>query len=493
MQGEFEKKIQEQMQQFNLEPSPQVWNDVASALQEKKRRRFVIWWWLLPVLLAGSAGVWYFGFDSANENETAKNTETVNNKNAAKTEHENLYDTSLLPGKKIISPGENKLSQPKENLKNQITSKNENELVRDGMNKKKGITDEKITAGIIANNGNKQSNENGKDVTVQKVEQPASDIKTQNNAAAQNEKEELLPVNADSAVISKQNVVKESGEKKIAFDSSLKTNIAKKEDSKVKRKGSWYVNIAGGISSTNETKLFQSNTSLPSFYNSNSPGQLTGNYNYGTQDSTFHIIKSQNGYHLSAGVNYQYKLSKRWTIDAGLHFMFVTNKQKAGKFVDSTLDVSKAYDNNSGALSTPSIKMVAVPGYYQAGYSNEIRNAATLFELPVNINFVINPNAKTQFWIAGGGSYAHLFSSKWLLPDSKNNKLYYSKELLQKNIFNWQAAAGVTMQQGWQFGLQYQQSISPIADKNLQPKLYWKHFLLYTNIPLQHKNHSLTK
>src|SRR6266487_5035148 len=60
MQDGFEKNIQKRMQDFNLEPSPQVWKEIDAALGEKKRRRFVIWWWLLPLMLAGGSIVWVY-------------------------------------------------------------------------------------------------------------------------------------------------------------------------------------------------------------------------------------------------------------------------------------------------------------------------------------------------------------------------------------------------------------------------------------------------
>src|SRR6478609_6876354 len=60
MQDGFEKEIQRRMQDFNLEPSQQVWNEIDTALSEKKRRRFIIWWWLLPLMLAGVSIIWFY-------------------------------------------------------------------------------------------------------------------------------------------------------------------------------------------------------------------------------------------------------------------------------------------------------------------------------------------------------------------------------------------------------------------------------------------------
>jgi len=194
-------------------------------------------------------------------------------------------------------------------------------------------------------------------------------------------------------------------------------------------------------------------------------------------DSTYYIVKPANGYHFNAGIMYAYDLSKRWTISGGLQYRYLSNKQKAGSNIDSTFYVSGSFNlQNSIILSQ----------YYRPGYLYNIRNKAHWLEIPLNINYTLNPSAKTKFQLSAGISYAWMFSSTWLIPDATSNKLYYSKELMQKNIFNWQAGTGVVLPSGWQFGLQYQQSISTVASKYLQPKLYWQNISLHTNIPLPH-------
>lgn len=49
----FEKRLQEQMEGFKLQPSEQVWDEVEQHIRKKKDRRRIIFWWLLPALLAG--------------------------------------------------------------------------------------------------------------------------------------------------------------------------------------------------------------------------------------------------------------------------------------------------------------------------------------------------------------------------------------------------------------------------------------------------------
>ena len=58
--NDFEKRVQQRMEELKLSPSPEVWEQVASRIREKKRRRF-IFWLLLPGLLLGG-GILFFVF-----------------------------------------------------------------------------------------------------------------------------------------------------------------------------------------------------------------------------------------------------------------------------------------------------------------------------------------------------------------------------------------------------------------------------------------------
>ncbi len=49
----FEKRLQEQMEGFKLQPSELVWDEVEQRIRKKKNRRRIIFWWLVPALLAG--------------------------------------------------------------------------------------------------------------------------------------------------------------------------------------------------------------------------------------------------------------------------------------------------------------------------------------------------------------------------------------------------------------------------------------------------------
>src|SRR6478672_2534173 len=74
----FDKNIDQQLHDIQLEPSPAVWDAVEKEL-DKKKRRYPFAWWLLPVLLTGGLLFWYLGPD-----HSGQETSTLTSKSADK-------------------------------------------------------------------------------------------------------------------------------------------------------------------------------------------------------------------------------------------------------------------------------------------------------------------------------------------------------------------------------------------------------------------------
>src|SRR5688572_16358608 len=70
--NEFEKQVQQKLNELQLRPTPAVWTEVEKQIRkEKKRRRIIIFWWLLPVLLTGGIATWYFTNNQGDNDELA--------------------------------------------------------------------------------------------------------------------------------------------------------------------------------------------------------------------------------------------------------------------------------------------------------------------------------------------------------------------------------------------------------------------------------------
>ena len=56
---EFEKQVNQKMQELHFAPNPEVWARVEADIQKKKRRRPIIFWFLFAGLLTAGAGLWF--------------------------------------------------------------------------------------------------------------------------------------------------------------------------------------------------------------------------------------------------------------------------------------------------------------------------------------------------------------------------------------------------------------------------------------------------
>lgn len=79
-ENEFEHRVQQKMEEFQLRPSDLVWTEVNRRIHKEKRRRFIFWWFLLAVVLAGGIGttIWLTGKDEKDTGIAKRNTNTIN-------------------------------------------------------------------------------------------------------------------------------------------------------------------------------------------------------------------------------------------------------------------------------------------------------------------------------------------------------------------------------------------------------------------------------
>lgn len=75
-QSEFEKQVQQKLQELNFVPAEDVWQKIEAKLPEKKKRRYA-WFILLPLLLTGVLTVLYFSIQNNTGDIPASNNEAI--------------------------------------------------------------------------------------------------------------------------------------------------------------------------------------------------------------------------------------------------------------------------------------------------------------------------------------------------------------------------------------------------------------------------------
>lgn len=100
--SEFEKQVQQKMQELKFAPGTDVWARVQADLQKKKRRRPVVLWFLLAGLLVGGSWILYTGvLDSGRQDVHAGVLPINKTKETAHTEKTNgSADTNNIEPKK---------------------------------------------------------------------------------------------------------------------------------------------------------------------------------------------------------------------------------------------------------------------------------------------------------------------------------------------------------------------------------------------------------
>src|SRR5688572_7722531 len=119
-ENEFEKRMQEEMGEFRLRPSDDVWNKIDVQLRKKKRRRVVFFIFLLAGLSLLSTG--YFLFTSDKQTPTEQDVATTD-KNILDKKNEKPTDAGAqksIPEDPIIAKqekGKKQIIVPPENKK----------------------------------------------------------------------------------------------------------------------------------------------------------------------------------------------------------------------------------------------------------------------------------------------------------------------------------------------------------------------------------------
>lgn len=511
MQEEFEKKVRERLHTFGIQPSHQVWDEIDAVLNKKKHRRVFAGWWILLGLAVIMGAVWFVEKDTITRDSINQQppvpTDTIENnitqtQKQKKEQNDSPADVAALPvvenegsgstntagttanadgggmGKAVAKTNTSLAAAPAPakavtsaafSFKAHVPGTGTTQAGSNNADKTNNNLKEnsQITSGAVAQNTTSNSINPWPNTTVK--EPPISLTNGRANTAG------VPGVAADSSSAA-------TGVKEAVPQTAASTTGASTAALNSKKGGQWFFSLSAGTTQTISYGAFSNSTLLASLSTGsvqylNVP-VITSLGLYGYQ-----IEQPGTGFHFAAGGIYEKNITNRWKVSGGLKFAYLTNTQKTGSKQKSSFDV--AATNNLFAGSVPTL---SVDGYYEGGNTASVVNRAWQAEVPVNVGFVINPKSKIKFMLNGGVSFAWLFSSQWLIPDSRYSRLYYNKSVFNNTTFNWQAGPSVELPSHLRFGLQYQQSFNTLAKDYVTPKLYWQNISVYTAIPLGKKS-----
>ena len=449
MQEIFEHTIQQQFGNFSIEPSNQTWLEIEKALHPHHEKRGAFWWWvpLAGIIVAGI--MWNF------YNKNIPSIEQGMKNLPSLPEHKNITEIKRDSVTKTVINTQND-SPEKCKEKNGYCEVIHRAVAVSNHTKKLKIADEITTAESDFNKDEKILNkEDEKQNTVQKdiVAKKENDDVTENRVSSSN-------------ITAKNEVSKDEITRKI--DSSVSVTKQATNTSAAKNKSKWFVVGEGGLLNIN-SNLFSFSKISPAY--ASAPSNSVGSG--GSSQSYPSITGADKGFGFAVGVHRQSQISEHWSFETGLMYRYFQNKQTVGSRQDSSLGNNKTYS--------------IANYYYKAGNTNSITNYAHSIEIPLLLNYTINPKQKNKFYLQAGIEAGYMFAKKWIITDEIWNSYYYQSSLLKSFQLNTLLGVGINFNNHIQTNIYFRQAVTPLYKTN-NNKTYTNQLALQVLIPVSLKN-----
>ena len=429
--NDFEKQVQQKMEELKFVPSEAVWPAVEKQIrQRKERRRLLLWWWLLPFLAGGS--IYYYANKTNKANDaniaqapaaeikkTTTNTNTNNNNNIGNgTQATDAGNAQKLHvDSAILSKSLAKWMNSRSPLYTRIyNNKGAAQIVRAGKRTTTAATDNNDAQNGLAEKQLAVRDNNKKGIG----EEPVMDI-------------------ADADVALKPAVVGPLG--KMVFTASPAVppfdKGASKKPARTKKKMEWVVSVHTGISgiSSGFSPLVKSTAALdaaPSAFQSNngvSAGASSQNYT-ATRPSD---IKP--GFSFGAGLSLRRYISPGFSLEAGLLYSYYSTSMTIGKKVDSSTTVQQGIKSVSDYYSNYSI----LPSANNTRYQNRYH----YIEIPIRLEKQLG--LQSPFSVQAGVTIGQLLGSNALQYDISKNVYYKDNSVFNKTQLTLSAGMDIRL------------------------------------------------
>jgi hypothetical protein len=482
-QSDFEKQVQQKMEELKLSPADAVWEKVAAGLPaERKPRRWIFFILLFAGLLTASLLPWN-KFDTANkqvavndkavkendlQNNTAQNKDRKETPVAAKIiTAQNNNDGIKIKSGNSSSYKTTVVAKVKSKAKREVAVNNTlaiNSIIAKGktVNTKKAlkvkaklpvaIDDEREL--IVLPEEKNLITENAK--TVVKVGAPV--------AVNDDVIEEAKKLATDSSIISNKDVV-------ISKDTTITTAAGTNQKKKNSLKFKYGVRVAAGSGALKKGLL--SNTALFSA----DAGLF--NINNGFPPLNLQVASKPNnpatGLVFNIGFYAQKDINARWKFSTGLNYAYQSNIIKVGKRVDT-----------AATFRFDASKSLSADNYYKIGDDIKYRNKFHLIEVPLLFQWKLSE--KSPVYFEGGPTVSCLISSNALVYNSNSRAYFTDRVVFKKLLLSFTAGAGINLAQNkklpFSVGYQFGYSASS-ATKKVFGKQHFVNSMLYIKIPFK--------
>lgn len=494
-ENNFEKRVQQQMEELRFRPSEAVWEKVEEEIRKKRKRRVVFFIFLLAGLsLIGYSG--YFLFNKSKPNLVEQNTTLTDKKESIKnsqpgagTENANRkHEDSEKPGpgketqlssieekniaieEKTNSTGTNDVAINKK----ETTVKEENIVLKDREKRtvklkptaSKKLSDKTKNKYTTANNKT-QGQTTGKSYP-QKKDSDMPVISKSDDVSVPVVAEKDLAENKEFPVEEKDVQGNDIQTKK---DSTAKEEVAANKEvpaatpkKKQAPKINWGIEFSYGVSANREDAFLGGQKSMADRVYS-SPQSNVGNPIVST--TTFYSPSSiKSGAAFRAGLVGEMKISRKSSVSSGLRYAYFSNSIKVGSYKDTAVSFTNSFSQD-----------VNVRAIYRGVQQKEYTNRFHFIQLPLQYQWQLNKGTKIPILWNAGATVGYLISTNGLVYDTAANGIYYhDKKAFNK--LNWNLNTGFSFRFGnkgklqWSLGPEFSVGMNKLTKNDYTKKQY---------------------
>ena len=405
--NEFEKQVQDIMQELKLPPSPPVWENIEEQIRKKKDRRRIIFW-IMFLFLILSGGLWLtIGTNRSENNQKAKLQQKEEIKTGATTD---------------LSSKKQNIEADKQNEKTSLKIREENNkpiaISKTGMEKQersnpaivkrsmtKNIKQEKSNAFVVKNQDQQPGIENQK-------EQGINTTTLKQKEDKQNEGVLEQPVKTSNKIIdeAKQNADTTQHADSSALTKPGITEILNHPGQQKKRPNNkWQKQVTAEIGMSDYG--YSLADSQDKFYSAAVTSQGFGSPYIIAANVPKEITK---GTAFAFGVELAKQISPRLKISFGLQYHYFSTHTKTGAAVKKDSVVNYGAD------------LIAISHYYRNDGQSNYTNSFHVLEIPVTVQY--RPFKNLPLDLGAGVSYGRLLKTNALSFNEQRNIYYRNKK-----------------------------------------------------------------
>ena len=446
-QNNFEKSVQQKLDELKIPPSDSVWTDIEKHIGKKDKdgKLIIIFFFLTVILLSGA--YWLFNSTKNNVSQSHQISQLKKDNKPTNNEDPSFRESEIISGNNFSNT--DSASVPRGKAKGfNIDSQNKIEI----RSKKKQMKFRDDFTRRLNKNYSKDTNNEDSEIALNNVEKLIE--KTTDIAEIENKNESKnIASNFQNQINTDSFLIQLKSEKVIQKLIAKNAYFQKRDSKEHTERWNFGITFSGGSSLIGSSILERNypmdmNASLPS-----------GGILYGGNPSYYYSPSPlKNSTAFVAGVLVEKNLSAKSKITVGISYKYYSLKNKVGNKIDSIFFGSLQYFpinyfNNSTSRS------------------HSYRNNFHYLEVPVSIKIQLNKNKKLPLFWNGGLNISELISSNALQFKPNPGVYYNDNSLFNKTQFGLHTGLSLTLfsrkKMPFTFGPYFYYNATSLSDKGL--------------------------